>query len=95
MDTYAESLPSYSAEKQAAQGKQVARYGQAKSTQVDLGKELPKSATPEFKVIAAGKMSLHSGEDRIARILLTLEHKETLRTADAIHKYRVGVGEEP
>jgi hypothetical protein len=38
------------------------------------GKELPKSATPEIKVIA--KMSLQYEEDRIALIRLTLEHKE-------------------
>jgi hypothetical protein len=44
-------------------------------------------AQPVLKVIA--KMPLQ------ALILLTLEHKENLRTADAIHKYRVGLGGEP
>jgi hypothetical protein len=45
------------------------------------------------KVIA--KMPLHSGKDKMALVLLTLEHMENLSTMHAITKYRVGLGGGP
>jgi hypothetical protein len=45
------------------------------------------------KVIA--KMSLHSGKDKMALVLLTLEHMENLRTMHAITQYRDGLGGGP
>jgi hypothetical protein len=40
--------------------------------------------------VIAIKLPLPCWKDRLALILLTLEHKENLRTHDAINKYRVG-----
>ena len=40
-------------------------------------------------------MPLHSGKDKMALVLLTLEHMENLSTMHAITKYRVGLGGGP
>jgi hypothetical protein len=49
-----------------------------------------KDESPKIKVIA--KLPQHSGKDKMAPVLLTLEHMENLRT---ITKYRDGLGEGP
>jgi len=62
--------------------------------QSKVGKDKsPKIKKVIQKVIA--KMPLHSGKDKMALVLLTLEHMENLRTMHAITQYRDGLGGGP